>query len=109
MPAVSLLRRSWHAIVHIVIAALALLALCVAGPPAVAQNNDGLAVETAGTASTPTGAALVDAVLRHADRLRLSPEQARAIRLLRLDLQEKETRLAAERRALELQLLRHQA
>ena len=108
MQAASLLRRSWHAIVHIVIAALALLALCVAGPPAVAQNNDGLAVETAGTAS-PTGAALVNAVLRHADRLRLSPEQARAIRLLRLDLQEKETRLAAERRALELQLLRQQA
>ena len=106
MQAVSLPRRSWHAIVRPAIAALALLVLGLPDNRAVAQN-DVRPIEPAATA--PTGAPLVDALLRHADRLRLSPEQTRAVRLLRLELQEKETRLAAERRSLELQLLRQQA
>ena len=101
-------RRSWNVIDHVVIAALALVALCLHGGPAIAQN-DVRPIEPPGPTAAATGAPLVDALLRHADRLRLSPEQARAVRLLRLDLQEKETRFAAERRALELQLLRQQA
>jgi hypothetical protein len=106
MQAVSLARRSSHSIGRV--AAVALLSLCLHGWAAIAQN-DVRPAEPPGPAAAATGAPLVDALLGHADSLRLSPEQARIVRLLRLDLQEKETRLAAERRAVELQLQRQQA
>jgi hypothetical protein len=108
MQTVSLPCRLRHAIDHVVIAALVLLALCLHGPGALAQE-DVRAAETAGAAAAPSGVPLLDALLRYADRLRLSSDQARELRVLRLDLQKNVTQLAARRRALELELLRQQA